>query len=64
MVAFYAVNGSRVDADQGEMYALALATAEGLLEVNEVATRLKQWSTPIWDDDDWVDVELEVNDEP
>lgn len=44
---FYAINGYRLDiADQGDIIALMVDTAEGLLDVPAIAATLKTWAHP------------------
>src|SRR6266545_2124953 len=44
--AFYALNGFRLSADDGDMVALALDTAQGLIDTPTIAKRLEIWVVP------------------
>lgn len=61
VVMFYGLNGYRLEAEQGEMVALAVDVAEGLLDVAAIAGVLKgrasEWM--LFDPDDAIEVEVE-----
>lgn len=44
---FYAMNSFDLEADQGEMVALALDIAEGQIDVDRIAGQLKEWARPL-----------------
>lgn len=44
MIVFYNLNGYAIDADQGEVVALAIDVAEGQIDVEGIAGILKGWS--------------------
>lgn len=44
---FYAFNGFRLVAEQGDVVALVTDAAEGLVDVDAIAGVLKQWAAPI-----------------
>lgn len=60
LVTFYKLNGWQLDAEQGEIFALALATAEGLFDVPEITAHLKEWAVESWGDDTYVDLDLDL----
>lgn len=43
---FYRMNGYRVEADQGDVVALALDVAEGQLDVAAISKKLAAWAAP------------------
>lgn len=47
MLMFYGLNGWWIDADQDAIVALAVETAEGGLEVEDIVERLTRWAHPI-----------------
>jgi death-on-curing protein len=46
-IIFYNLNGHPIEADQGELVALALDVAEGQVDVEAIAGTLKGWAQPI-----------------
>jgi death on curing protein len=47
VLMFYGLNGWWVEAAQDAIVALAVETAEGRLEVDDIAQRLQRWAHPI-----------------
>ena len=47
MLVFYALNGWDVVVEQGDLVALVVDTAEGLLTVEAIANVVKGWATPV-----------------
>jgi death-on-curing protein len=44
VTVFYGLNSMRLEGEQGEMVALALDTAEGVIDVATIAKRLSGWA--------------------
>lgn len=44
---FYLLNGHDLEAEAGDVAALAIDTAEGLVTVADIAGRLKHWARPL-----------------
>jgi death-on-curing protein len=47
VIVFYGINGLGLQAEQGEIVALAVDVAEGLLDAPAIAKRLANWTRPI-----------------
>jgi death-on-curing protein len=52
MLMFYGLNGFWIDARQEDVIALALDVAEGQVDVDAIAGRVKQWVVPIAPEED------------
>lgn len=47
VIVFFGINGQALQAEQGEIVALAVDVAEGLLDVPAIAKRLANWTRPL-----------------